>query len=106
MFLFVCTFHTGNPRNMFPSVCTSHTVNPRSTFPFVYTSHTVTPRKMFPFLGTSHIIFPIKSFVIALPLQTKLTILSFALLNASHTVRRRNYVAKVVHHTHFLCGKC
>ena len=49
--------------------------------------------------------FPVKSFVIALPLHTILTILSFALLNASHMVHRRNCVAKVVHHTHFLCGK-
>ena len=43
--------------------------------------------------------------VIALPLHTILTILSFVLLNASHTVRRRNCVAKAVHHTQFLCGK-
>ena len=40
--------------------------------------------------GTSHTIFPVKS---------------FALLNVSHTVRRRNYVPKAVHHTQFLCGK-
>ena len=49
--------------------------------------------------------FPIKSFVIALPLYMILTILSFALLNASQTVRRRNCVAKAVNHTQFLCGK-
>ena len=57
---------------------------------------------MFPFTGTSQIIFPVKSFVIALPLHTILIILSFALLNASHTVHRRNCVAKAVHHTQFL----
>ena len=33
---------------------------------------------------------PIKSFVIVLPLHTILTILPFVLLNASHTVRRKN----------------
>ena len=49
--------------------------------------------------------FHLESFVIALPLHTILIILSFALLNASHTVHRRNSVAKAVHHTHFLCGK-
>ena len=56
---------------------------------------------MFPFTGTSHTIFPVKSFVIALPLHMVLIILSFALLNASHTVRRRNCVAKAVHDTQF-----
>ena len=51
-------------------------------------------------------IFPVESFVIAFPLQTVLTILSFALLNSSHTVPRRNCVSRAVHHTQFLCGKC
>ena len=48
--------------------------------------NTIAPRKTFPFTGTSHTIFPVKS---------------FAFLNVSHTVRRRNCVAKVVHHTQF-----
>ena len=30
---------------------------------------------------------------------------SFVLLNISHTLRGRNCVAKVVHHTQFSCGK-
>ena len=30
---------------------------------------------------------------------------SFALLNVSHMVRRKNCVAKTVHYTQFLCGK-
>ena len=74
-------------------------------FPFVYTSHIVAPRKMFLLIGISHTIYLVKSFGIEFPLDTVLKKLSFALLNASHTVRRRNCVAKVVHHTQFLCGK-
>ena len=68
-----------------------HSQSPLNVSVRMYIPHThVAPRKTYPFTGTSHTIFPVKS---------------FALLNVSPTVHRRNYVEKAVHHTQVLCGK-
>src|SRR5215216_4778325 len=94
---------------LYGEIVSGHKYIPHSQSPLNISVHMYIPhsrsKETFPFTGTSHTIFPVKSFVRALPLHTILTILSFALFNASHTVHRRNCVAKVVHHTQFLCGK-
>ena len=67
-----------------------HSQSPLNVSVRMYIPHSLSKENISVHRYITHIFFPVKS---------------FALLNASHTVRRRNCVAKAVHHTQFLCGK-
>ena len=67
------------------------------------------PHSQSPLNGSVHIYIPHsrskENVSVRRYITHKFPVKSFVLLNVSHTVRRRNCVAKVVHHTQFLCGK-